>query len=45
MPIITPKQKVNQTKMFGEDHIEIRLKVIPMMIVLFQLNGIQKKTD
>lgn len=25
MPIITPKQKVNQTKMFGENNIEIRL--------------------
>jgi threonine dehydratase len=25
MPIITPKQKVNQTKMFGEDNVEIRL--------------------
>src|SRR4026207_1674750 len=25
MPIITPKQKVNQTKMFGDDNIEIRL--------------------
>lgn len=25
MPIITPKQKVNQTKMFGEDNIEIKL--------------------
>src|SRR5258706_8574375 len=25
MPIITPRQKVNQTKMFGEDKIEIRL--------------------
>jgi threonine dehydratase len=25
MPIITPNQKVNQTKMFGEDHIEIKL--------------------
>ncbi|PWT99512.1 MAG: threonine dehydratase [Bacteroidetes bacterium] len=25
MPIITPKQKVNQTKMFGDDHIEIKL--------------------
>ena len=25
MPIITPKQKVNQTKMFGEDHIGIKL--------------------
>jgi len=25
MPVITPKQKVNQTKMFGEDTIEIRL--------------------
>lgn len=25
MPIITPKQKVNQTKMFGEDFIEIKL--------------------
>ena len=25
MPIITPKQKVNQTKMFGEDNIEIEL--------------------
>jgi threonine dehydratase len=25
MPVITPKQKVNQTKMFGEDNIEIRL--------------------
>jgi threonine dehydratase len=25
MPIITPRQKVNQTKMFGEDNIEIRL--------------------
>src|SRR5262245_46228751 len=25
MPIITPKQKVNQTKMFGEDSIEIIL--------------------
>jgi threonine dehydratase len=25
MPIITPNQKVNQTKMFGEDKIEIRL--------------------
>lgn len=25
MPVITPKQKINQTKMFGEDYIEIRL--------------------
>lgn len=25
MPIITPKQKVNQTKMFGEEFIEIKL--------------------
>ncbi|MBC7946230.1 MAG: threonine ammonia-lyase [Chitinophagaceae bacterium] len=25
MPTITPKQKVNQTKMFGEDKIEIKL--------------------
>lgn len=25
MPIITPKQKINQTKMFGEDFIEVRL--------------------
>jgi threonine dehydratase len=25
MPIITPRQKVTQTKMFGEDYIEIRL--------------------
>src|SRR5688500_9171218 len=25
MPIITPRQKINQTNMFGEDHIEIRL--------------------
>ena len=25
MPIITPKQKVNQTKMFGEEYIEIKL--------------------
>ena len=25
MPIITPNQKVNQTKMFGEDIIEIKL--------------------
>src|SRR5690242_5636213 len=25
MPIITPKQKVNQTQMFGEDRIEIKL--------------------
>src|SRR5213078_13293 len=25
MPIITPRQKVNQTKMFGEDHVEIKL--------------------
>lgn len=25
MPIITPKQKVNQTKMFGEENIEIKL--------------------
>jgi threonine dehydratase len=25
MPVITPKQKVNQTKMFGEDSIEIKL--------------------
>ncbi|MFI5131352.1 MAG: threonine ammonia-lyase [Chitinophagales bacterium] len=25
MPIITPSQKVNQTKMFGENHVEIRL--------------------
>src|SRR5258705_9206032 len=25
MPIITPSQKVNQTKMFGEDNIEIKL--------------------
>jgi threonine dehydratase len=25
MPIITPKQKVNQTKMFGEEWIEIKL--------------------
>jgi len=26
MPVITPKQKINQTKMFGEDHVEIRLQ-------------------
>src|SRR3954468_9100326 len=25
MPVITPKQKVDQTKMFGEDNIEIKL--------------------
>jgi threonine dehydratase len=25
MPIITPKQKVSQTKMFGEENVEIRL--------------------
>jgi threonine dehydratase len=25
MPVITPKQKINQTKMFGEDNIEIKL--------------------
>lgn len=25
MPVITPKQKINQTKMFGEDFIEIKL--------------------
>ena len=25
MPVITPKQKVTQTKMFGEDNIEIKL--------------------
>lgn len=25
MPIITPSQKVNQTKMFGDNHIEIKL--------------------
>ena len=25
MPIITPKQKVNQTKMFGEEHVEVKL--------------------
>ena len=25
MPIITPNQKVKQTKMFGEDNIEIKL--------------------
>ena len=25
MPVITPKQKVNQTIMFGEDNIEVRL--------------------
>jgi threonine dehydratase len=25
MPVIAPKQKVNQTKMFGEENIEIRL--------------------
>src|SRR5688572_29380467 len=25
MPVITPKQKVNQTKMFGEENIEIIL--------------------
>jgi threonine dehydratase len=25
MPVITPKQKVNQTKMFGGNHIEIKL--------------------
>lgn len=25
MPVITPKQKVNQVRMFGEQHIEIRL--------------------
>lgn len=25
MPVITPKQKINQTKMFGENNIEIRL--------------------
>jgi threonine dehydratase len=25
MPVITPRQKINQTKMFGDDSIEIRL--------------------
>lgn len=25
MPVITPQQKIQQTKMFGEDHVEIRL--------------------
>ena len=25
MPVITPHQKINQTKMFGEDHVGIRL--------------------
>ncbi len=25
MPIITPRQKVNQTKMFGEEYVEIKL--------------------
>ena len=25
MPGITPKQKINQTKMFGEDNVEIKL--------------------
>src|SRR6058998_2928230 len=25
MPIITPQQKINQTKMFGEDKVEIKL--------------------
>ncbi len=25
MPVITPNQKINQTKMFGEDKIEVRL--------------------
>jgi threonine dehydratase len=25
MPVITPKQKVNQTRMFGEDNVEIKL--------------------
>ncbi|NCU03153.1 MAG: threonine ammonia-lyase [Chitinophagaceae bacterium] len=25
MPVITPNQKINQTKMFGEDYIEVRL--------------------
>jgi threonine dehydratase len=25
MPVITPRQKVNQTKMFGEDNIEVKL--------------------
>ena len=25
MPIITPKQKVNQTKMFGEEYVEVKL--------------------
>lgn len=25
MPIITPKQKVNQTRMFGEDNVEVKL--------------------
>jgi threonine dehydratase len=26
MPVITPRQKINQTKMFGEDHVEVRLE-------------------
>jgi threonine dehydratase len=26
MPVITPKQKINQTKMFGEERVEIRLE-------------------
>ncbi len=25
MPVITPRQKINQTKMFGEDNIEVKL--------------------
>ena len=43
MPVITPNQKVNQTKMFGEDFIEIKLVGILLMIVRLLQKNIQKK--
>jgi threonine dehydratase len=44
MPVITPNQKINQTKMFGEDYIEVKLVGDTLMIVQSLLKNLLKKT-
>lgn len=45
MPVITPNQKINQTKMFGEDFIEVRLVGDTFDDCAAAAKNIQKKTD
>ena len=45
MPIITPNQKVKQTKMFGEAMIEIKLVGDTSMIVPLQQKNLRKTME